>query len=190
MRHLPATGTSLALRVACPILLGTCLAALGACDDSPPRPTATTQRPPAAASATPAATSVADHFSPPQPHPGPAWTRQGRPTKPGEINSVAGPRHCDWHSAVILHLGWPPGTAAQTSASVRQYIRDPRGVIDFAVRDKLATGVDLPRDARDTGYRSGDLQLWLAPSDPDAAYLRAGDDVERWPRAQPVVACR
>jgi hypothetical protein len=134
--------------------------------------------------------SVADYFSPPQPYPGPTWARGGRAVVGRELNSIAGPAHCDWQSAVMLYLGWPPGTVSQSIADRRQFIRDPDGVIGFGVRDELAIAIDLPDDARDTGYRSGELELWLAPSDPDAAYLRAGDDVERWPRADPVVACR
>jgi hypothetical protein len=134
--------------------------------------------------------SVADYFSPPQPDPGPTWTKGGRPVDRRELNSVAGPDHCDWQSAVMMHLGWPLGTVSQSTAEIRQFIRDPDGVIGFGVRAKLAIAVDLPDDVRNTGYRNGELELWLSPSDPDAAYLRAGDDVERWPRADPVVACR
>jgi hypothetical protein len=89
----------------------------------------------------------------------------------------------------MMHLGWPLGTVSQTSAEIRQFIRDPNGVIDRGLRDKLALAIDLPADAQDTGYRNGELELWLSQSNPDAAYLRAGGDVERWPRAEPVVAC-
>jgi predicted nucleic acid-binding protein len=32
-------------------------------------------------------------------------------------------------------------------------------------------------------------ELWLSASEPDAAYLRVDEDVERWPRASLVVAC-
>jgi hypothetical protein len=54
---------------------------------------------------------------------------------------------------------------------------------------ELAIHIALPPDARATGYRNGELELWLSPSARDSAYLRVGDDVERWPRADPVVAC-
>jgi hypothetical protein len=135
--------------------------------------------------------SVADHFSPPPPPPGPTWTRAGRPVDGRELNSVAGSDHCGWQSVVMMHLGWPLGTVAESSAEVRQFIRDPDGVIvGWGIRDKLRVAVDLPDDARDTGYRNDDLELWLVPSDPDAAYLRVADDVERWPRADPAVGCR
>lgn len=133
--------------------------------------------------------SVAEYFSPPVRYPGPTWTRGGRPVDGQELNSIAGPDHCDWQSAVIMHLGWPLGTVSRSSTEIRQFIRDPDGVIKYGTRHTLAIAVDLPNDARDTGYRNGELELWLSPSDPDAAYLRAGDNVERWPRADPVVAC-
>jgi hypothetical protein len=89
----------------------------------------------------------------------------------------------------MMHLGWPLGTVSQTSAEIHQFIRDPDAVIDQSLRDRLALRVDLPPDARDTRYRDGELELWLSPSDPDTAYLRYRDDIERWPRADPVVAC-
>jgi hypothetical protein len=135
-----------------------------------------------------APTSVADSFSRPQPYPGPTWTKDGHPVDGLELDSIAGPDHCGWQSAVMLHLGWPLGTVARTSDDMRQYIRDPKGVIP-GLRDELAVAIDLPPDAVDTGYRLGELELWLRPSEPAAAYLRAGDDVERWPRADPAIAC-
>jgi hypothetical protein len=134
---------------------------------------------------TPRAT-VADYFSPPQPYPGPTWTNDGRPVDGSILNSIAGPEHCGWQSAVMMHLGRPLDTL---SRSVHQFIRDPNGVIDRDLRDRLAQHVALPPDARGTGYRDRGLELWLSPSHPDAVYLRAGDDVERWPRAHQVVAC-
>ncbi|GIF66624.1 hypothetical protein Ais01nite_46590 [Asanoa ishikariensis] len=132
---------------------------------------------------------VAAYFSPPERYPGPTWTRDGRDVDSEELNSIAGPDHCGWESAVMLHLGWPLGTVSRTSAQIRQYIRDPDQVIRYGVSGKVEIGVDLPPDAQDTGYRNGALELWLAESDPHAAFLRAGDEVERWPRADPVVAC-
>lgn len=137
----------------------------------------------------PSRQTVAQYFSPPQPYPGPTWTKDGRPVDGRELNSIAGPDHCGWQSAVLMHLGWPLGTVSQTSAEIHQFIRDPDGVIVRGPRDKLALHIGMPPDARATGYRNGELELWLSPSDPDAAYLRVNDDVERWPRADPVVAC-
>jgi hypothetical protein len=80
---------------------------------------------------------VADYFSPPQEFPGPTWSRFGHPVSGFELNSVAGPRHCDWQQAVMMHVGWPLGTVAKDITQARQYIRDPRGVIDQKYRSGL-----------------------------------------------------
>lgn len=145
-----------------------------------------TEAPPGATGPT---RTVADYFSPPEPFPGPTWMKDGQPVNGRELNSIAGPDHCGWQSAVIMHLGWPLGTVSESAAEIRQFIRDPAGVMDVGLRDRLARHVTLPANARDTGYRHQELELWLSPSEPDAAYLRVGGDVERWPRAEPVIAC-
>lgn len=164
------------------LVAGLSLVLLSACGSTPrPNLSATTKSPVRA--------TVADYFSPPQPYPGPRWTKDGRPVDGQELNSIAGPDHCGWQGAALMHLGWPLGTVSHTSAESRQFIRDPDGVIDQGLRDKLAIAIDLPPDAQDTGYRNGELELWLSPSEPDAGYLRVGEDVERWPRADPVRAC-
>lgn len=133
--------------------------------------------------------TVADHFSPAEEYPGPTWTKDGRAVDSEELNSIAGPHHCDWQSVVMMHLGWPLGTVSRTSAEIRQYIRDPDGSIAYGVSGKVEIGVDLPADAQDTGYRNRGLELWLSESDPNAAFVRTAGDVERWPRADPVIAC-
>lgn len=132
--------------------------------------------------------SVADYFAPPELFPGPTWTRYGELVDGLEINSIADPEHCDWQSAVMMHLGWPLGTVSTTSDEIRQFIRDPQGAISAQLQAGLRSP-DLPADAEDTGYRLAGLQLWLSPSDPGGAYLVSALDVERWPRADPLVAC-
>ena len=89
----------------------------------------------------------------------------------------------------MLHLGWPVPTVSADATQIRQYIRDPGAVIAPKYRDGLRHPSALPGDATDTGYRHSGLELWLAESDPDGVYLRAGSDVERWPRADPPIAC-
>jgi hypothetical protein len=42
---------------------------------------------------------------------------------------------------------------------------------------------DLPFDAKFTGYRDGQREMWVSVSDGGKyIYLVTGDDVERWPR--------
>lgn len=181
-----------ALGVVVVVSVAAVIAGLLAGERGDTRPPGRSGPPAASATASPTSAvprSVADYFSPPQPFPGPTWTKGGSPVDGLELNSIAGPDHCGWQSAVLMHLGWPLGTVSRTSAEIRQFIRDPDGVIDAGLRDKLAIAIDLPSDAEDTGYRFGELELWLRPSEPDAAYLRVGDDIERWPRADPVIAC-
>jgi hypothetical protein len=139
--------------------------------------------------ASPVVSPVGSHYSPAAPFPGTPWTKDGRAVANRELNAIAGPEHCDWQSATFLHLGWPLGTVSQHIGQVHQFLRDPQGVIGATYRDRLGLQVALPPDASDTGYRQGDVELWLRDAEPDAAYLRAGDDVERWPRADPAVAC-
>ncbi len=132
--------------------------------------------------------SVAGYFSPPQAFPGPTWTREQKAVDTNQVNSIAGPEHCQWQQAVMMNLQWPPGSDARTS-TLREYIRDPQGVIDSKFRAALQRPRSLPADAQDTGYRLGDLQLWLSPSHPDGAYLSVGKDIERWPRSDPTTEC-
>lgn len=137
----------------------------------------------------PSQDTVAEVFSSLQEGQAPAWTKGGEVVDTDEISAFAGPEHCSWEKAVFLHLGWPPGTVSQTSRDSRQYLRDPGDVIEVDLQDELDLAARLPDDAEDTTYRLGDLQLWLAPSDADGAYLRLGDGAERWPRANPPIAC-
>jgi len=136
----------------------------------------------------PSQDTVAEVFSALQEDQSPTWTRGGEDVDNEELGTFAGPEHCSWEKAVFLSLGWPLGTVSETGRDFRQYIRDPQSVIEADLPD-LDLAATLPDDAEDTAYRLGDLQLWLAPSDVDGAYLRLGGDVERWPRASPLVLC-
>jgi hypothetical protein len=177
-------GECVTLAMRTPIAVLILVAALAACgtETGPPSaPRSTTTGEPHA--------QVRDYFSPPKPFPGPTWTRQGHSVDGKELNSIAGPAHCGWQSAVLLHLGWPPGTVSKTITNVHQYVRDPKGVLGRGLRNGLRQHVRMPKDATDTGYRTGSLHLWLSHSDPEGAYLRVGNDVERWPRADTPLAC-
>lgn len=151
--------------------------------------------------ADPAPLTVGDYFDTPGIAPGPAWTRYGEPVLGLELYSTGGSEQCGWQSAVIVHLAWPVGTVSQTGNDMRQFIRDPQGVISTQLQAELRT-IDLPQaatsargaagvppNAADTGYRLEGLALWLSPTDPDGIYIVSPGDVERWPRADPVVDC-
>ncbi|MCD7438060.1 hypothetical protein K4B79_07430 [Streptomyces lincolnensis] len=97
------------------------------------------------------------------------------------VHSSLGPEHCDWQSARMLHLG--------RGRNAEQFVRDPEGVFE---RDLLTGPYDgdvrMPDDARDTGYRLDDRELWLT-DDRTTAYVRTPDGVEAWPRTKDVIAC-
>ncbi|WP_371667742.1 hypothetical protein OG985_08940 [Streptomyces sp. NBC_00289] len=111
------------------------------------------------------------------------WTdADGHRVASTTLSSYAGAEHCGWRSAHFLGTG--------RGKDVRQYVRDPEGVLES---DSLTAAYDgkaqLPDDARDTGYRLGDRELWLT-DDRSTAYVRTSDGVEAWPRARQFIACR
>jgi hypothetical protein len=118
------------------------------------------------------------------------WTDPaGNAVSEDVLVSFPGPDHCGWGSLVFLHVGWPPGTAAALG-DVRQYLRDPDGLLG---PEPLLTTFDedseLPADAEDTGYRHGEVELWLSASRTEAAFLVRANRVERWARARELIAC-
>jgi hypothetical protein len=117
-------------------------------------------------------------------HPGYGWSRDGHgPVESAELATVGGPDHCRWQSATMMFIGWPIGTKATTFAQARYYLRDPQGVIGLDYRDRLVRDATLPKDAARTGYRLGQIQIYLSPSDQDEAiYVVAPAGTERWPR--------
>jgi hypothetical protein len=134
------------------------------------------------------------------------WTdEQGNPLPDGTseadgyalvAHTLEGPDHCGWTSATFLHLGWPLGTVAHGSEHIRQYLRDPQGVLADVQSEPFELDARLPDDAAFSGFRRGAWQIWTAPSDIDEAIYLVNDDpaahavVERWPRTTELVACR
>lgn len=109
---------------------------------------------------------------------------------PEELAIVAGPEHCEWQSATLMHIRWPPGTSSSRSTQTRQYVRDPRGVMSAVLRDRFQFRATLPADARPTGYVYGEFEIFVSPTDQDEAiYVVSPRSVERWPRNNVVGAC-
>ena len=119
------------------------------------------------------------------------WTNsRGEEVADSVLATYRGAEHCDWQSAVFLSVGWPLGRSHTTDAGERLYVRDPDGLFPELLLAAFDEDSKLPRDARFTGYRRGDAELWLSPSQADRAiFVVQGDDVERWPRARKVFAC-
>lgn len=130
-----------------------------------------------------------------------AWTDEqgnrladglGEPNAPLVINTVRGPDHCGWESAVIMHLGVPLGQEAYDFANSRQYVRDPKQVLpsEGTQGPFVAAVHDLPDDARFSGFRNGEIELWVAPSTfEEVVYVGRNGRFEAWPREAEGVAC-
>jgi hypothetical protein len=99
------------------------------------------------------------------------------------LTDIAGPGHCGWESARMLHV-------ERSGRLLYQYLRDPEGVFNFGgLEDTYAEGVELPGDAFFSGYRTEDgLELWFTPEN-RAAYVVTPDGIERWPRATEPIGC-
>jgi hypothetical protein len=104
---------------------------------------------------------------------------------------TSGPEACGAGSAILVTLGWPLGTSATYDWQARQYVRDPLGLFTARLAFPFAAvPSDLPADASFTGYRNGDAELWMSPSDVDRAiYIVRHGLAESWPRAGELIAC-
>ncbi|WAZ25832.1 hypothetical protein STRCI_007355 [Streptomyces cinnabarinus] len=111
------------------------------------------------------------------------WTdRDGRRVPITTVNTSVGPEHCDWQQAHFLSTG--------QGKDGRLYVRDPAGVLPpDALSSPYDGDVRLPADARDTGYRYEDQELWLTDDDPAKAYIRTPDGVEAWPEVNDGFGC-
>jgi hypothetical protein len=91
---------------------------------------------------------------------------------------------CGAHSAVLI-IGRPVG--AGLDPLVRwEYVRDPGNVFwdNRWVRQHWVGDTRLPKDAVDTGWTNGNIDLWVDPAELDRAiHVVRGGTVERWPRA-------
>ncbi len=94
---------------------------------------------------------------------------------------------CPNENVVLLHLGWPLGTP-QLRGPARQYIRDPSG--NFVTGSgRFDANAEVPDSARFSGYRRGDVELWLGRDADEFVYLVYDDHAERWPRMTDPEAC-
>ena len=123
---------------------------------------------------------------------GPWLDRAGEPVpEPGRTLVLAvsrGPEHCNWQSAVFLHLAVPIGTPAPSFDNVEQYVRDPEGRVSATLRRELDLDADLTGTAEDSGFSTGDIELWVDPAH-RYVLLTDGHTVERWPRRDPAAFC-
>jgi hypothetical protein len=126
-------------------------------------------------------------------YPGIPWRDQsGNTVSWTVISAIQGPGHCNWEAAAFISIGWPFGHSASTVADSRRYVRDPDHVLPahWPFATTYDPSVTLPSDARDTGYRYGDAELWYSPSTVDREiYLVRGSTAERLPRDPEGLGC-
>jgi hypothetical protein len=126
----------------------------------------------------------------------------GQPSERGEgqdrtyeLSVRRGPAdHCEWQSVTFLDVGWPLGTTiaiAPDQPPWREFVRDPENVLNGSgLPDALDLEAVLPQGSKATGYRSGDVELWLGPDGgEESVYLKGSSWVERWPRAPQPIGC-
>ena len=120
------------------------------------------------------------------------WTRYGDPVSGDEISSSAGPGHCGWEDAHFLAVSWAGGRQPETR-TMRQYIRDPDGVLGQPdLQTRYRPSVPLPDGAVDTGYENDGYRLWFADKSGDGfAYLTrdGGRTAEAWPLDEDPIGC-
>ena len=109
------------------------------------------------------------------------------------VRVVQGPQHCDWESVTFLQVAWPPGSVAtfgeHPQGELRDFVRDLDHVLGEweGLSGEFGRRVVPPGDVEPTGLHADRVELWIAASDGDAAYLRRSNGTfERWPRAEGV----
>jgi hypothetical protein len=97
---------------------------------------------------------------------------------------------CGGEQVADILMGTPLGRS-QDKSRPRSFIRDPKGIlVGRKTSEAFDAHAQLPVDAKDTGYRQDDLQLWMRPADDSFVYLVGESDVEAWPRMPtPGVGC-
>jgi hypothetical protein len=93
-----------------------------------------------------------------------------------------GAENCGNESVRVIIAGSPLGTRHSGVDDSVEYIRDPLDV--FGLATQLDLDAILPTGAVDSGYRSGDTELWIDPADASAIFIVDGERIERWPAGQ------
>ena len=110
------------------------------------------------------------------------WTRDGCLVRIDVLADRPGPEHCGWESARVIITGAPLGSRYTSGSDDVEYIRDPDNVLGFAAG--FEPDATLPTNSVDSGYRSGDLALWIVPGDDSAIYVVDAAGAERWPSGE------
>jgi hypothetical protein len=119
-----------------------------------------------------------------------AWQAGSQPVDKSVIATFAGPKHCGMQDSTLLVVGWPLGHPEPNVSAARWYVRNPAAFEQQELLAEFGASVTPPKDARNTGYHNSTFELWLAPSDQDAAaYIKTAGHFELWPRARHSLDC-
>ncbi|MPY57367.1 hypothetical protein [Streptomyces spongiae] len=112
------------------------------------------------------------------------WTDENGDRVPiSEVVTSEGPAHCEWQKAHFLHTG------RDLEGDGKLYARDPERVLpDEMLMTPYDGDVTMPEEAKDTGYRLDDWELWFT-DDTSTAYVRTADGVEAWPAVREESRC-
>jgi hypothetical protein len=107
-----------------------------------------------------------------------------------ELVVFPGPDHCEWQSVAYMKAGWPLGTTIAIGPDQprpRTFLRDAEDVFqDPELQAGLQLDSTLPEGSANTGFRTGDVELWLDPDQGEEyVYLKG----QRWPHDLQPPAC-
>jgi hypothetical protein len=108
------------------------------------------------------------------------------------VRVYQGDEHCEWERVTFMEVAWPPGSITTPPSDVRQFVRDPHGVLDHpaTLRGDFTRDVEAPSGAEPTGVRTARAEIWVAPSNENGLYIRHSDGTfDLWPRADPQIGC-
>jgi hypothetical protein len=108
------------------------------------------------------------------------WTdTNGCPIRVDVISHYNGAEHCDWQQIEFVTIGTPPGTPFSNDRSSHTYVWDPHDTLNDNIdRGRVIDIAELPAAAVDTGFRQGDSELWLDPTNPNLAYRVTGNTAD------------
>jgi hypothetical protein len=110
------------------------------------------------------------------------WTdRDGNRVPTTKVHSGVGPAHCSWETSHYVSTD-----AAGQSAT---FARDAEGILpSYMLEAPYDEDAAMPGDARDTGYRLGDWELWAVPG-AAMVFMRTPNGVEAWPAVKDGMGC-
>jgi hypothetical protein len=84
--------------------------------------------------------------------------------------------HCEGDAVELMGVGTPLGEPIATDR--RTFYWDPGNALLLSDGTKTMPVSDLPPTALDTGFRRGEMQLWVDSAQPDVLLRVSGDTVE------------